>query len=129
MFLAYFAKMRLLQPALEERQDKLSDLFQFLYKIQPVRPEMLTDGPTPEEGQIVSEHFNYLKKLTDAGVVFMAGRTLNTDHSSFGMIIFVASSEEEARKIMQNDPAVKQRVMRAELYPYRVALLGTLRGE
>ncbi len=107
----------------------MTDIFQFLYKIQPVRPEMLTDGPTPEEGKIVSEHFNYLKKLTDAGIVFLAGRTLNTDNSSFGIVIFMASSEEEARKIMQNDPAVKQRVMRAELYPYRVALLGTLRGE
>lgn len=90
---------------------------------------MLTDGPTPEEGQIVSEHFNYLKGLVDAGIVFLAGRTLNIDNSSFGIVIFTAGSEEEARRIMQNDPAVKGWVMRAELYPYRVALLGTLHGE
>jgi hypothetical protein len=27
---------------------------------------------------------------------------------------------------MLDDPAVRQRVMRAELYPYRIALLGAL---
>jgi len=99
----------------------------FLYKIQPVRPEMLTAGPTSEEDQVVSQHFAYLKGLTEAGIVLLAGRTLNTDASSFGIVIFKASSEKEARQVMHNDPAVEQRVMRAELYPFRIALLGELR--
>jgi uncharacterized protein YciI len=103
----------------------MSDSNLFLYKIQPVRPEMLT-GETPEEEHTISEHFTYLKGLTEAGVVLLAGRTLNTDYSSFGIVVFTAGSEEEARQVMLNDPAVKQRVMRAELYPYRIALLGTL---
>jgi len=98
----------------------------FLYKIQPVRTEMLSVSLTPDEEQTISEHFSYLEGLTEAGVVLLAGRTLNTDYSSFGIVILTAGSEEEARQIMLNDPAVKQRVMRAELYPYRIALLGTL---
>jgi uncharacterized protein YciI len=98
----------------------------FLYKIQPVRPEMLSAGPTPEEEEAVSRHFDYLQGLTEAGVVLLAGRTLNTDPSSFGIVIFRAGSEEAARQIVADDPAVKQRIMRAELYPYRIALLGTL---
>ena len=98
----------------------------FLYKIQPVRPEMLTEGPTHEEELIVSQHFAYLKQLTEAGVVLLAGRTLNTDPSSFGIVIFNAGSEQEAQQVMHHDPAVKQRVMRAELYPYSIALLGAL---
>ncbi len=57
------------------------------------------------------------------GVVILAGRTLNKDHSSFGITIINAGSDEEARIIMQNDPAVKTRVVRAELYPYRIVLL------
>ncbi len=32
---------------------------QFLYRIQPVRDEMLTKGATEFESRIVSEHFNY----------------------------------------------------------------------
>lgn len=98
----------------------------FLYKIQPVRLEMLTDGATPEEEQTVSCHIDYLKNLKETGVVLLAGRTLNLDPSSFGIVIFKAGSEAEARQIMRADPVVQGRVMRAELYPFRIALLGKL---
>lgn len=64
-----------------------------------------------------------MKGLTEQGVVILAGRTLNTDESSFGIVIFKAGSEEQAREIVNNDPAVRQGGMRAELYPYRVALI------
>ncbi len=105
----------------------MSDAQQFLYKIQPTRPAMLTDGPTEAETAVVSQHFNYLQELTEQGVVLLAGRTLNTDASSFGIVIFVADSEEAAQTIVHNDPAVNQGVMRAELYPYRVALMADTR--
>ena len=62
----------------------------FLYKIRPSRPEMLSTGSTTEEDRIIDLHFAYLQGLTEAGVVFMAGRTLNTDPSSFGIVIFSA---------------------------------------
>ncbi len=84
---------------------------------------MLSEGSTPEEERIVDAHYNYLKALTDQGAVILAGRTLNTDKSSFGIVIFRADSEETAQKIVAEDPAVKGGVMRAELYPYRVALM------
>lgn len=51
----------------------MSDVTQFLYKIQPTRLEMLTEGPTAEEGVILSQHFAYLKGLTEEGVVVLAG--------------------------------------------------------
>ena len=105
----------------------MTDSLLFLYKIQPVRPEMLASGATSEEEQVVSRHFAYLQGLTEAGIVLLAGRTLNTDPGSFGIVIFKANSEDEARQVMHNDPAVEQRVMRAELYPFRIALLGELR--
>jgi uncharacterized protein len=95
---------------------------QFLYRIQPVRNEMLTRGATETEARIVSEHFNYLKQLVDDGVVILAGRTQSTDYSSFGIVLFKAETIEAARAIMLNDPAVKNGVFRAELYPYKAAL-------
>ena len=52
---------------------------QWLYRIQPVRKEMLAEGPTPEEERLVGEHFEYLKGLVEKNVVMLAGRTLNTD--------------------------------------------------
>jgi uncharacterized protein YciI len=96
---------------------------QYLYRIQPTRTTMLSEGATPEESAIVSEHFQRLESLMEQGVVILAGRTLNTDPTSFGIIIFNAESDEVAREIMHSDPAVSGGVMRAELFPYRVALI------
>jgi len=100
----------------------MADKQQYIYRIQPVRPAMLTDGATPEEQQVVSAHYDYLKFLMESGTVVMAGRTTNTDYSSFGIVIFVAIDDAAAKQIMLNDPAIKNRVMRGEVYPYRVAL-------
>ncbi len=94
----------------------------FLYRIQPTRVDMLVQS-TPEEDTIVEQHFGYLQDLTRQGVVLHAGRTLITGEASFGIIIFVAEDEAAARALVHNDPAVRQGVMRAELFPYRVALL------
>src|SRR5207244_1022938 len=102
----------------------MEKLGQFLYRIQPVRHDMLANGSTEIESRVVSEHFNYLKQLTSDGVVILAGRTQNTDNSSFGIVLFNAGTVEEAREIMLNDPSVKNKVVRAELFPYKVTLLG-----
>jgi uncharacterized protein len=96
---------------------------QYLYRIQPVRPAMLSEAPTEEESRHVSEHFAYLKDLTEKGQVILAGRTLDTGYDSFGIIIFRAEDDAAANELVQNDPAVKARVFRAELHPYRIALL------
>jgi uncharacterized protein YciI len=94
----------------------------YIYTLTPTRLEMVSTGPTPHEAEIVKQHFLYLKKLTEKAVVFLAGRTLNNDEKTFGICILRADSEAAAREIMHNDPAVKNKVMRAELFPYRIAL-------
>ena len=85
---------------------------------------MLTSGSNEFESRVVSEHFNYLKQLTKDGVVILAGRTQNADYSSFGIVLFNAETIQAAREIMLNDPAVKNNVFRAELFPYKMALFG-----
>jgi uncharacterized protein len=97
---------------------------QFLYRIQPTRPEMLTEGLTPAEESAVTDHFNYLVRLADAGVVHLFGRTQNNDASSFGLCIFEVADEPSARAVMEDDPAVRAGVMRAELFPYLIAGVG-----
>jgi uncharacterized protein YciI len=96
---------------------------QWIYVLKPIRLEMLTEGSTPEEDEIVSRHFAYLSDLTGKGVMILMGRTQNNDESTFGIAIFEAEDESAARAIMENDPAVKNRVMTATLYPYKVALM------
>lgn len=45
----------------------------------------------------------------------------NTDPT--GIVILEVESEEEARALMQSDPAVADGIMTAELFPYSVALI------
>jgi uncharacterized protein YciI len=94
---------------------------QFLYQVRPTRIGMLDDS-TPDEARIVAEHFEYLKNLTERGIVHFAGRTLNTDSTAFGIVVFSARTLEEARRRMEEDPAVRAGVFTAELFPYRLAL-------
>ncbi len=94
---------------------------QFLYRIRPARAAMLVEGPTPRELERVQEHLVYLQELAARGVVFLAGRTQTADEHTFGIVVFAAESEEAARRLMQEDPVVRHGVMRAELFPYRIA--------
>ena len=94
----------------------------YIYRIQPVRPEMLSEGLTAEETRITGEHFEYLQRLMGEGVLILAGRTLNSDYSAFGIAIFNARDDEHMRQITARDPGVVQKLFRAEWFPYRIAL-------
>lgn len=53
----------------------------------------------------------------------LAGKTLDdSDPSRFGVAVFEADSEEEAREQVEADDAVMEKVMTARLFPFRVAL-------
>ena len=71
---------------------------------------------------------DYTSNLTEiffvaaVGFIILAGRTQNTDYSSFGIVLLKAETMEAAREIMLNDPAVKNKVFRAELFPYKTSL-------
>lgn len=87
-------------------------------------PRLLDDANwTEADNQAVSDHFLKLKALTEKGTVVLAGRTLNSGESRFGLVIVEVENEQEAREIMDTDPAVTSGVMTATLFPYRIALL------
>ena len=96
-------------------------MFQWLSMAKPTRLDMLLES-TPEEDEIIDQHLAYVEDLTRNGVIIMVGRTLNTDATGFGLTIFEAEDETAAREIMESDPAVKNGIMSATLFPYRVAL-------
>ena len=97
---------------------------EFVYLLKATRLEMLTEGGTPHENEIVDTHFAYLQDLTERGIMILVGRTLNADERTLGIAVFRAESEDAARGIMENDPAVAGGVMHAELFPFRIALKG-----
>jgi uncharacterized protein YciI len=77
-----------------------------------------------QDEAIVGEHFQRLVKMKNEGVVLLAGRTqleLN-DAGMMGLVIFYAKDEKEAMQFMQDDPAVKNKIMLAKVVPYSVAV-------
>lgn len=94
---------------------------QYIYRIVPSRADMLISGLTEDEQRSVGEHFQYLQKLSEEKICLIAGRTGNADSNTFGIMIFVANSEAEAREIMLQDPAIAQGVFIAELFPFSIA--------
>jgi uncharacterized protein YciI len=103
----------------------MQERLEFIYVLRSARVEMLTDGPTVNEAAAIGEHFAYLQDLTAKGVVVLAGRTTEDDARTFGVVVFRAGSEADARRIMDGDPAVRQGAMSATLHPFRIALLGS----
>ena len=73
---------------------------------------------------IVGEHFQRLVKLKAEGLVILAGRTQleTSDPGMMGLVIFYAKDEKEAQQFMQDDPAVKNKIMLAKVVPYAVAI-------
>ena len=96
---------------------------QYIYRLHPVRLEMLTQGPREEEARLVTAHVAFLQECALKGKVLMAGRTQTTDEHTFGLVILTASSLAEAEKLMREDPAVSGGVMTAELFPFQIAVL------
>lgn len=103
----------------------MPEVKEFLYRLQAIRSEMISIGPTEKESRILEDHVAYLEDLVRRGVVLLAGRTLNPGTGTFGIVVFRADSESAALGIMEGDPAVREGVMRAELHPFRVALFAT----
>jgi uncharacterized protein YciI len=92
---------------------------QFVYIYKPVK-DNFNETATEEENKIISEHFLYLKNLLEKKILILAGPEIN---AKFGIAVLEVYSEEEAEKIMNNDPAVANKVFTAELFPFRVSLL------
>lgn len=94
---------------------------QYLYRLRPARPEMLTAGPTPDESRILADHVAYLAHAGERGDALLFGRTQTADEHTFGVVILAMPDEAAARAFMENDPAVKHGVMTAQLFPFKIA--------
>jgi uncharacterized protein len=96
---------------------------QFIYILKLIPALLNADNWTEKEEAIVERHFVKLQELLEEGKLVLAGKTEGLEEKTFGIVIFEADAEEEAQLIMQNDPAVAEGIMTAELFPYRVALM------
>ena len=96
---------------------------QYLYRVQLNRPEILSEGPTEQEAEVLQAHASYVDELANQSKVLLAGRTQAATPEAFGIVIIAATTEADAQAIMRNDPAVMHGVMRGELFPYQIAFM------
>ena len=94
----------------------------YIYVLRPVPRLQVEANWTEADNKVVAEHFAYLKSLLAEGRLIIAGKTDGLDAKTFGIAIFEADSPVAAEKTMRDDPAVKNGIMTAELFPYSVAL-------
>ena len=94
----------------------------YLVILRPTRIEMLTVGPTDAEIAAVDDLFHYCQRQVAEGRMLLAGRTVGALSETIGITILSAVSDAEAEELVQNDPAIINGVMTAELQPYRLAL-------
>lgn len=67
------------------------------------------------------EHVQYIKELADENKAYLLGRTTNIyDAEMFGVIVFEAASMEEAKKILDDDPLVKNNIMQGTVSPFSI---------
>jgi uncharacterized protein YciI len=79
-------------------------------------PESMTE----QEQAIMSEHFLYLKSLTEEGKVLMAGPVFEP---VFGLVILEVDSEQEALDIMKHEPSVRDGAHTYTMHEMKVSLL------
>jgi len=79
------------------------------------------DAWTDEVNQIVEAHFIRLKDDYEKGKVIHVGRTEDPKNEGFGIVIYHADNDQDAKDYMENDPAVLVGLMTASYQPYKVA--------
>lgn len=95
---------------------------EFVYTLVLVDRLFKEDGWTEKDESIVREHFQNLKELEKQGILLQAGKTAGLDTNTKGFVFFKAESYEKAEEIMNNDPAIKNKIMTGTLQEYVVAI-------
>ena len=93
---------------------------EWIYFIHAPR-ENFAETMTDEEQAVWGVHFERLQRLLAEGVLVMAGPTLGPTNT--GIAIIEADTEDEARRLMEEDPAISSGIATGELRPFVVSLL------
>jgi uncharacterized protein YciI len=90
-----------------------------LYRVLAAHPEMMAKGLTPDQAKVMQEHLDHLKSLEAKRVIVIAGRTLNNDETTFGIVMFRADTAA-ARDIMNSDPGIQKGLFKGTLFPFQI---------
>lgn len=96
----------------------MREMHTYIYANRVVRPGSGLE-PTPEEARVFSVHYDYLKGKLEDGELILAGPCLD---EAYGIVIFRAESDEAAKRFMDEDPAIRNGLMTAEVHRFRISL-------
>ncbi len=97
-----------------QSQSSLAGKRHFLALLQPVSPELMQDPKTPP---LLRQHLEYLQTQFAAGTLLLAGPRVDT---VYGIVILETATREEAQRIVENDPMVRNALFRTELHEVRL---------
>ena len=93
----------------------------WLIRLIPPRPTFDKDA-TPAEEALMEQHFVYWKGLNDKGVCVFGGPVLDPK-GVYGVIVVLATSEDEARALGSADPSVKAGLNKIEVAEMKIAFV------
>jgi len=94
---------------------------QFLLRIEPVREGFALNNVTAEEMPVLQAHGAYLRELLASGKLVTAGQAFQPK-GLFGLIVVEVPDAAAAQALLDADPAVKNKVFRGEVIPYRTVV-------
>jgi uncharacterized protein YciI len=89
---------------------------EFAYQLRPAFDRSFMSQATPEQRAVFEAHGEWLEERYAEGQVLFAGRCYD---GPFGLVVLDAADEDEARRLMESDPSVREGVQTAELYPFK----------
>lgn len=92
---------------------------EFAYLLRPAFDQSFLARATQDERNVFEQHGEWLEARYAEGRVRFAGRCYD---GPLGLIVLDAENEEEARRLMEQDPSVRHGVQSAELYPFKTFL-------
>jgi uncharacterized protein len=90
----------------------------YFFKLIPPRSTFPYDI-TEQEKALMDEHAAYFQQRFEAGKLLLYGPVMAPD-GAFGVGILEVEDEAEARRFGEDDPSVRGRLNRWEIYPMRV---------
>jgi len=77
-------------------------------------PAQISD--TTKRKEYFRGHFDNIKKLADEGKLVLAGPISKNSNEFRGIFVLNTTDFEEAKKMLENDPTVREKIFEADLY-------------
>jgi uncharacterized protein YciI len=93
----------------------------YVYRLIPPRPTFdrdMSDG----ESEIMEQHFSYWQGVLDRGKVVVYG-PVSDPAGTWGLAVIEAETDDDARALGVDDPAVKSGMATFEIYPMPLAVV------